>query len=53
MQMGQSETQMLTLNQSLAALVKQNKITYDEGYFRCADTDEFANLLQGIVRKGR
>lgn len=45
MQMGQEASHMLTLNQSLAALVNRKIISYEEGLFRCVDREEFATLL--------
>lgn len=45
MQMGQEETRMQTLNQALAALTLSNKISYDEGYFRSTDQEEFRSLV--------
>lgn len=47
MQMGQEESRMQTLNQSLASLVKAKKISYDEAYFRCANVEEFVSLAGG------
>lgn len=45
MQVGQDETRMQTLNQSLAVLVKSGKISYDDGYYRSTDPEEFASLV--------
>lgn len=44
MQVGQDETHMQTLNQSLAALVKAKKIDYNEGLYRCSNAEEFISL---------
>lgn len=44
MQVGQEETHMQTMNQSLAALVKEEKISLDEGLFRSTNGEEFLSL---------
>lgn len=44
MQMGQEGTGMLTMNQSLARLVKENAITFEEGLRRAIDQEEFLQL---------
>lgn len=44
MQMGQGESHMQTINQSLALLVKNKKITYVEGFFRCTNREEFVSI---------
>lgn len=46
MQMGQKGTQMTTINQSLAALVKEKKITYEEGFYRCTNKEEFEQMAK-------
>ena len=43
-QMGQGSSSMHTMNQSLAAMVKDKTITRDEGLSRATDTEEFRRL---------
>ena len=45
MQTGQTGTKMVTMDQSLASLVKQGIIDRDEAIRRCVDPAEFKNLL--------
>lgn len=44
MQMGQQESGMHTMNQSLAELVKQNLVTWDDAFSRATDIEEFKKL---------
>jgi len=46
LQMGQQSTQMVTMDQSLASLVKSSKIDKEEAFRRCTDPFEFKNLLR-------
>ncbi len=46
MQTGQEKTGMITLNQSLATLVKTKQITMDEGSRRSTDPEEFKALVE-------
>ncbi|MCC7071448.1 MAG: type IV pilus twitching motility protein PilT [Deltaproteobacteria bacterium] len=45
MQVGQNRFGMLTLNQSLLALVQRRMITVDEAIGRCSEVDEFRQML--------
>lgn len=45
MQVGQSRHGMITMNQSLLALVQRRMISIDEAIGRCADLDEFRQML--------
>jgi twitching motility protein PilT len=45
MQVGQSKFGMLTLNQSLLALVQKRLISVDEAIGRCSEIDEFRQML--------
>jgi len=44
-QMGQKTTRMVTMDQSLASLVKKGLVDREEAIRRCVDPDEFKNLL--------
>ncbi len=44
MQVGQGNSGMLTLNQCLANLVKEKKITWDHAAARCTDMEEFKRM---------
>ncbi len=44
MQVGQGQSGMHTMNQSLASLVLQKKITWEHGLARATDVDEFKRL---------
>lgn len=46
MQTGQDKSGMITLNQSLATLVKTKQITMDEGMRRSTDPEEFRTLVE-------
>ncbi len=53
MQVGQNRYGMLTLNQSLLALVQRRMITVDEAIGRCSEIDEFRQMLiQAGVQTG-
>jgi twitching motility protein PilT len=45
MQVGQEKSGMITLNQSLAQLVKRRLITMDEAFSRTSDLEELAKML--------
>lgn len=45
MQVGQSKHGMVTLNQSLIALIQRRMISVDEAIGRCSDLDEFRSML--------
>ncbi|MFB6373481.1 MAG: type IV pilus twitching motility protein PilT [Bradymonadaceae bacterium] len=49
MQVGQSETFMQTMNQSLASLVKKGEIALDDALSRSNDLDELKNMLQDRI----
>ncbi|MBI2344407.1 MAG: type IV pilus twitching motility protein PilT [Deltaproteobacteria bacterium] len=53
MQTGQEKTGMVTLNQSLALLVKNKEITMEEGLRRSTDQEEFRSLVQKGPAAGR
>lgn len=42
---------MWTLDQALANLIKAGKITMDEGYSRCVNSEEFERLVRGSVAR--
>ena len=46
MQVGQSGTGMVTMNQSLLDLYVRRLITLDDALGRCTDVDEFRGMLQ-------
>ncbi len=45
-QMGQQTTRMVTMDQSLASLVKRGSVDREEAIRRCVDPDEFKALLK-------
>ena len=55
MQVGQQRFGMLTMNQSLAALVARRQITFEEALKRSSDADELRDLLnrQGAAPPGQ
>lgn len=55
MQMGQEDTGMQTMNQSLAKLVRSETVTYEEAYSFCTDVEEFKTLtgMTGTAGKKR
>ena len=54
MQVGQNKFGMITLNQSLLSLVQRRLVTVDEAIGRCAELDEFRQMLiqAGISQGG-
>ncbi len=57
MQIGQGKYNMLTMNQSLASLVNQRKITLEDAMLKSADQEELRTILtnksQGRVSRPR
>jgi twitching motility protein PilT len=54
MQVGQNKFGMLTLNQSLLALVQRRLVSVDEALGRCSELDEFRQMLiqAGVALRG-